>query len=662
MKKNRLLYLLLALVMLLGIVASCGDPTEPAQPDTPPVENPPETPTPAPDDPAPTPPPPEPPSSFNSKTARDTLVVGVPEMNADFVDGWGNSSYDVFIKTLLGNYAYFYCTAFYDEGGQFNVNPTVVKDVNDVLDGDGNKVYTWTLHEDLRWNNGEPITAKDYVASILFYAGPAFAAAGGSSEAGDGLIGYADYKRGYLETGEEDEDGNPIPGDPVDTFAAIKLLGDYQFSVTIDADALPYFWELSYVSVTPVYSAGWFPGVDIISDNNGARFSADITRFAETISDVERKAPTVTCGPYNFVSYDGSTVNLQRNPYFKGDPYGDLPYFEYIIQMEVSDETDVDLAISGDVDLITGVIEGSKIEAAKSSEFAGLNEYLRNGYGFIGFPCDWGVTSDPNVRWAIAHMIDRNSIIDHVLEGYGGLVDSGYGMAQWTYAARRREVAARLTPIVYNLDKANEFLDQTEWKFEADGTTPFNAANANPQGTYMRHNSSGEMLVVRHYSASSSVGGAIEAETIKNSPLIGMRYELTHGDFDTLLNNYYDGYDLPESERLYNAFNLATNFAPADDKYWSHHSDLVGTWMNAEQLADDELDRLIMAMRSLDPEQTDEYADLWVDYLVRWQELLPQLPIYSNQYFDIYNSVVTQVPTNPFWHYAEAICRIAKHP
>ena len=645
MNAKKLMALLLSAIMIIGIMVACGPAPVENPPEQPPQTSAPDQPK-APDQPPASPEPPPPPASFNSKTDRATFVVGTPAMNGDFIDGFGNSSYDLYIKVLTGGVTEggYYMAYYQTADGQIALNPTVLKDVQTSFDGDGNKTFTLTIWDDLKWNDGTTIYAKDFVAALLIYASPEFAEVGVTSTAGDGLLGYQEF----------------VDGD-TPYFLGAQVLGDFQYSLTIDAKELPYFWETSYVAHGPIPMFSWLPDNEIVCDENGARFANDITADCERIASTERFKPTVSYGPYTFIDFDGSTVTLERNPHFKSDQFGNKPVFEYVIQMEVPQETDVDMVLSGDLDLVTGVIEGSKIEKARASEYAVAHSYLRAGYGYIGFACDWGVTADKNVRWAIAHIIDRNAVIDHVLEGYGGTVDAAFGMAQWTYQQKRRELAQQLVSLAFNLDKANDFLDQTEWVFEADGSTPFDRAKANAAGSYMRHNSKGEMLVVRHLSASITVGGVIESETLKNSPLVGMKYEVTQGDFNALLDHYYEGYAMG-ADRYYNAFNLATNFTAVDDKYWTWHSDLVGTWMNAEQLSDPELDSLCMELRRLDPSEVDKFADIWVKFQVRWQQLLPQFPLYSNEYFDIFNAVVTQVPTSPYANYCDVICQVAKHP
>ena len=95
-----------------------------------------------------------------------TLTVGTPEMNGDFVNGFGNSSYDLAIKTLLHGY---YGTYTSSPSGEIVLNTAVVKDVNVTTDGSGNKTYLFTL-KDLKWSDGTALTAKDYVFGVLFEA------------------------------------------------------------------------------------------------------------------------------------------------------------------------------------------------------------------------------------------------------------------------------------------------------------------------------------------------------------------------------------------------------------------------------------------------------------------------------------------------------------
>ena len=52
------------------------------------------------------------------------------------------------------------------------------------------------------------------------------------------------------------------------------------------------------------------------------------------------------------------------------------------------------------------------------------------------------------------------------------------------------------------------------------------------------------------------------------------------------------------------------------------------------------------------------YANWWKLYIQRWNYLLPEIPLYANEYYDIYNTQiggVTENPTNPYWGPASAL-------
>lgn len=567
-------------------------------------------------------------------TKENTLTIGTAEMNGDFIDGFGSSSYDASIKDLM----FRWCSTYeYTTAGQYVVNPNAVSNLEITEDEAGNKTYAFTLCEDMVWSDGTPITAKDYVGAILWKASDEWVTAGASSSVGDGLLGYDAYLKG--EAAE---------------FPGVKLDGDFAFSLTIDAAELPYYFEYAYAAIAPIPMHVWGPELTIASNDNGSFLEGDVLAAMQKTAETERFAPTVVCGPYQFVSFENGAATMKINPLFKGDLDGNKPSIEYIVQKGVPTDTDVDMLIAGDLDVVPGVIEGFKIEAAKTSGIVNMHSYLRNGFGLMAMHCDWGVTADPNVRWALAYLLDRNAVCDYVLGGYGGTVHSSYGYAQWMYEYAGEDMESELVAFNLNIEKANELLDQTEWKFEADGVTPFDSSKATADGSYIRHNAAGEKLVVNHMGTDQNqVTDIIEIQYSANAPLAGVEFHVTKGDFNALLDNFYYGFELGE-DRFYNSFNLATSFAVLFDPYEEWHSDFAGTWMNSCQVADEELDGYIMSMRNATTD--DEYVDAWIQFQLRWQELMPEIPLYSNQYFDLSTCALQGLETTPFSGWDDVIC------
>ncbi len=53
--------------------------------------------------------------------------------------------------------------------------------------------------------------------------------------------------------------------------------------------------------------------------------------------------------------------------------------------------------------------------------------------------------------------------------------------------------------------------------------------------------------------------------------------------------------------------------------------------------------------------EEDVYNEWWKLYIQRWNLLVPEVPLYSNQYFDLYNAKFQGFVTSPYWGAADAI-------
>jgi peptide/nickel transport system substrate-binding protein len=588
-------------------------------------------------------------------TEEQTLVVGSPEISGNFMAGFGNSAYDVWVRDLIFSYGTYATTPL----GEIVLNETVVKTVATATDTTtGDKTYTFVLHEDLLWSDDEPIKADDFVFGILMSASKEWVSAGASSSAGDSLVGYADYRAGTTSADVR--------------FKGVKLLGEYSFSVTISGTKLPYYYETVYASFGPMPLHVLAPaGTTIDSNADGAKVGAGNFALLADVAKIGgyRYAPTVTSGPYKFVSFVNQVVTLVKNDNFKGNYAGKTPTIQNIIIKRVNQTLDVDLVISGEIDLVTGVIEGSKIQAAQAAASTATQYYSRNGYGLVAMQAHFGPTMDYKVRQAIAYLTDRQYVTDVVLDGYGSIVYSEYGLAQWMYVQSEDWVDANINKYAFSVTQANAALDQSAYKFEANGTTPFNPALATAGSNYFRHNAAGEQLVIRHFGTENNeVTTSLQAKYEINMQLAGIKYDITIGDFATLLDHYYYSYELELADKKYHIFNLATNFSVAYDPYYSWHSDWLGTWQNAHQLEDSPtspaaplatgektLDELTSALRTVEPGNTTAYLALWREYQLRWNKLIPNVPLYSNQYYDVFDAKLKGVETTPFWNWAAQI-------
>ena len=167
--------------------------------------------------------------SEESGADSNTLRVATVEMNGDFIDGFGNSSYDLDVKNILHNY---YVTYDTDAEGNFVWNQTILKEEPTTsVDEAGNKTYTFKLAEDLKWSDGSKMTADDFIFNQLLIASDEWVAQLASDSTGEALLGYSKYHKGFA-TAEE--------GGTTDDVIVYKQEKDKELRKANEADGVVY--------------------------------------------------------------------------------------------------------------------------------------------------------------------------------------------------------------------------------------------------------------------------------------------------------------------------------------------------------------------------------------------------------------------------------------
>lgn len=561
----------------------------------------------------------------NTEPTGQIILGDVTEFNGSFIEGWGNNGADAVIKELIGTYPSFYGTAELTSAGEYVYNPTVLaSDPEATVNDDGSKTFKFTLNQDLTWSDGSAITAKDYVGNIMIYASPEFGEIEGSNTAGNTLVGFADYNSGDAKE-----------------FAGIHLIDDYTFSVDLSAENVPTFFEAYASAVTPVPFSVYAPGVEIKDDGKGCYLSDNYT--ADLIKDpmtAERYNPTVTCGPYKFVSYDSTNqeVVLEVNDQFKGNYEGKKPSIQKVIMKYTEEATQLDELAAGNVDLLVGISGGSKINAGLDLVDQGKADYatyLRNGYGLLAFHCDFGPTQFKSVRQAIAYCLDRTTFCSQYTGGFGSSVNSEYGTGQWMYQERKDVIDSELNPYSYSIDKAKEVLDADGWNLNEKGE-----AYVDGTDTLRYKDVDGELMAceIQWASSDNEVAQLLATMLPGEMEKAGMKLTTTVVDFPTLLNNYYrEGIDEPQ----YNMFNLGTGFTPIPQFEYSYNTgkNYLGSY-NTNFWTDDAIMNAGYDLTKTDPSDREGYLDKWVEIMKTINEEMPNIPLYSDEYHTFFNPKV----------------------
>mgnify|MGYP002757112025 FL=1 len=648
---------------------------------------------------------------FQSVTADDTLVIGVDSIGGDFIQGFANSANDVKIRQLMGIQGNVgYDTYVQDENGEWQWNNAVLEEEPETKENeDGSKTVTYKLKDGLKWSDGEPVTADDYLWQRLMLSHPSYTMVTGSTEIGaDSAKGYEAY-----HSGETDE------------FEGIKKIDDLTFESTIDASFLPYYEEealkgagvrpmhleapnliidVNKIAVNPDYKLtdedkqAYIDSIDqqIAKENedfDAAKEEAedgkvdeetqkahdekikgleDRKKDAESgegidptqllleqamIFDTEtyRKKPTVTAGPYKFVEFKNNMVKLEKDDNYVGDFKGKKPSIPNVIVQTVNPKISIDLLENGDIDIWEEETEGAKIDqmrnAAEEGKIGGYVTYDRNGYGNLVFLNDRSATQYKEVRRAVAYLMDRNDFVQNFAGGYGVVTNGMYGTSQWMYKERGADLEAKLTNYTLNIDQANEELDNSPYKFESDGKTAWDrekaqeAYQSNAAGfDYWRYDKDGKKLQINQYGAQESgITTLLNNQLPDNAKQAGMEYNVQAGDFNTLMDYLY----FPKEDAEYTAFNMGSNFGTPFDPYYQYHSE---GFNNTDRVNDPEADKITEKLRRTEPGDKEAYLDTWEEFEVWFNENLPEIPLYSNQFNSGYSTRVEGFETaTPFW-------------
>ena len=642
---KKILALVLALALCLTLFAGCGSKT-----DEPVVEN----------------------NEPVAEPVENKIIYGsTTELGGDFAYGlWTNGATDLMVSKLMNDYL----TVTTDQGGEYVVNPTVVKDLQTTENDDGSKTYTIAINEGLVYNNGDPITAKDYVARILFTCSSVATELEANVSAFTQIVGGQEYYDGtaaYVE--------------------GVRLLDEYTFSVTIESEYLPYFYDLGYASYQPWNLEFWFgPEVDVVDDGNGAYFtgfSADAISSYALAARNPAGAEAVSAGPYQLANFDKAAkqATLVINPNYAGNWEGQKPSVETLVIVKAEDETWADAISTGEFNFYDTITDGEQVNTALDiMETEGGFDYCqfdRPGYGKIQFVCDFGPTQFLEVRHAIAYLLNRADFADTFCAGWGSTVDGPYGVAMWQYSESKELFADTLNSYPYDVEKANQLLTEGGWNLDVNGAEwtegaglRYKEVTAEQAKDYEDYciTVDGKLLMPLQIQWASSEGNSVSdllatmlanADAVKNS---GMQIDQAVMDFSTLLGYLYrqDVYGVGGDfgTPVYGMFNLASNYDSAaySQAYeWTDDETYLNNGYNLCRLFDMEeggLDQLSMDMvYGVESGDNETYLKMWQDFMIRWNELLPELPLYSNIYITMYPDFLEGYEQSAYWSFEQAI-------
>lgn len=268
--------------------------------------------------------------------------------------------------------------------------------------------FTFHLRKDMKWSDGEPITAQDFQWTYDQVVKP-------------------ENEFPYLSQ--------------LDFITSYKALDDYTLEIKIDEIYAPALGQMSGL-ITPLPKHIW-----------------ENLDWKDPEKNPEINSPSVVSGPYKLKEWkrDQYTVfEANDNYWYKGRPNID----QHIIEIVPDSDIAYEKMKSGESD--TGVITPENLEEARHLDNVTVYEWWPAAaiWSYIGLNMREGFpTHDLRVRQAINYAIDKQLLTDQVMLGQGKRLCSIYPETSWVY-----------NPDVpcydYNPDKAIELFQEAGYTYQ----------------------------------------------------------------------------------------------------------------------------------------------------------------------------------------------------
>jgi peptide/nickel transport system substrate-binding protein len=280
---------------------------------------------------------------------------------------------------------------------------------------DDARTLTFTLREGLTFHDGRPVTAADVAFTLTSMAHPDYA--GGR---------YAEIS--ILEGAPAFREGN------AESVAGIEVLDERTVSFTTREPFAPFLAVIGGIFILPEHVYGAVP----------------VGQWQEHSSN---RNP-LGSGPFVFDEFrPGEFISVRA---FEG--YWDgRPCLDRLIVRFGDQNTLLAALLAGEIDAAPVPIDGtSSVESAPNLDLLVVDTL---SFQYIGTNLRGPILGDPAVRQAIAHAVNRQAIVNGLLQGYGSLIDTLFPNNHWAYPPD-------VDPIAYDVEEARRILDAAGWTLQ----------------------------------------------------------------------------------------------------------------------------------------------------------------------------------------------------
>ena len=443
-------------------------------------------------------------------------------------------------------------------------------------------VYNVSLNPNARWHDGEPVTAADVVFTVDLLRSPEL----------------------------------PIPDDLLRLWEDVEVeaLDDYTLQFRLPEPFAPFLDYLTFGILPAHLLEGLTP---------------------DELIDAPFNLAPIGSGPYRFetmiVEGDQITgVSLAAfEDYYNGRSFIDEINFRYFADSAAALEAYRAEEIQGISQLTPEAFEGTSLDE-RLNLYTGRLPKLSIIFLNLDNP-NVPFFQDANIRRALLMGLNRQRMINHVLDGQAAIADGPILPNTWAYYDGIQRVP-------YDPEQAVKIIKEAAYTFPAEGGTT-------------RVNEDGESLSFTLVHPDTPEHTALAELIQENWQELGIEVKLSAVPYDDLIDGYLD-------TRIYQAALVDISLArtPDPDPYPFWHQTQAASGQNYSMWNDRQASEYLEQARIIvDPA---ERARLYRNFQVRFSNELPSLPLYLPMYTYAVDQQVQGVRMGPLFDTSDRFATI----
>jgi peptide/nickel transport system substrate-binding protein len=470
------------------------------------------------------------------------------------------------VARLVHQHIFLPCGDYHPE--TLELYPILLKEIPDPeyfeVDGVQKVRYSCSFKEDAQWDDGTPITGKDYLFTFKMIMHPE--------------INTSAYKSYLIEIENVVVDEND-PTKFTVTFRKEYLLTQ-ETAVTI-----PIFPHHIYDPNGHMLQFDIDQVLDEEFMTNATNKDAAFRQWVDDMNGMKYSREVVNnCGPYQLDSWEtDKNLVLTKKENYWGSNYPDNPFLQQgpdkMIFYIIPDPTTALAQLkAGEIDVMNYLSSKQFVDLRDNTsfnqDFDFFSPVLRRYY-YLGINNSDPILSDPQVREALGHLLDVDKIIENIDYGMGKRIAS-------LVHPDRKYYNTKIKAPEFSIEKAKSILEAAGWK-DSDGDGDLDKAIGNTRTD----------LDIELYVTQQELGRQVGLMLQENARQVGININIITKSFAAIRDEHL-------KPRDYGITPMVINQDLNDDDFYNswHSENDTPSKRNMISYRDDEADEIIEAIRT----------------------------------------------------------------